>query len=106
MLVWDDAVADDAALTVSSAMDGRTRREAIAGLEVKDVAVYAKGYEPPMLIFHDFMRDLRKQLGPTAAIVVLPRAVDGGAATTADLEIWRQSLASLNDGRLFVSEMP
>ncbi len=102
-LVWDDAIADEALLHVTSAMDGRARRAAIAGIAAADVVVYAKGYEPPMLVFHDFMRDLREALGATASIVVLPRAVDGGEAAPADLEIWRQSLADLRDGRLFVS---
>ncbi len=105
-LVWDDAIADEGLLRVTSAMDSRTRRETIAGIAVADVVVYAKGYEPPMLVFHDFMRDLREKLGTDASIVVLPRAVDGSEASAADLEIWRQSLAELRDGRLFVSATP
>lgn len=102
-IVWDDAGHVEGAVRASSAMDSASRTRAIVDLPAGDVRVLTKGYEPPMLAFHDFLTELRERIGQEGAIVVMPLGLDGGPASSADLDIWRQSLASLRDMRLYVS---
>ena len=102
-VVWDDAGDVAGAVRASSAMDTASRILAIAELPAGDVRVLTKGYEPPMLAFHDFLTELRERIGREGAIVVIPLGLDGGPASPADLDIWRQSLSALRDMRLYVS---
>ncbi len=74
------------------------------GTGLERLAIVTKGWEPPVLEFLDFVEQLRGQLGPEAALVVLPVAVGGNAIEVADREIWATALGRLDDGRVYVMD--
>ena len=61
-----------------------------------------KGWEPPLLEFHDLIASLRAVIGVAAPIVVLPVNEQGETGREDHKSIWRESLAGLNDPQLFV----
>ncbi len=68
------------------------------------VAVVVRAWEPPLLDFIDFLRDLRRQCGARQAIVV---ALWGGEhpVATRDSEVWRHALRQLHDPYLHVETL-
>lgn len=61
-----------------------------------------KGWEPPLLECHDVLQALRASLGPSPAIVVTPVDEEGVGSVDEDKNMWRESLAKLNDPHLYV----
>lgn len=69
-------------------------------------AVLVKAWEPPVLDFTDFLRDLRQAIGPQRLILVAPVAIDEGGGLVAPRTVhaaqWQQRLRRLGDPALVV----
>jgi hypothetical protein len=74
---------------------------ALCGATGAGVAVITKSWEPPLLEFVDFIRDVRARCGRGRAIIVLLRGGGDGVAER-DREIWRATLRQLKDANLHV----
>jgi hypothetical protein len=68
------------------------------------VGILVKAWEPPMLDFLDFVRDIRLQCGRKKPVLVL---LWGGQddVTAPDRETWHQTLARLADPDLHVESI-
>ncbi len=66
------------------------------------VLIVCKGWEPPLLEFHDFLTALRGLLGAGTAIVVRPVDEQGADSSQEDKNVWRSSISTLNDANLYV----
>ena len=86
----DNAPADDRSIIGSVTTDAAA------------VRVVTKAWEPPMLEFHDLIIALREHFGARTSIVVQPVNEQAESAAAAELDIWRASLARLQDPKLYV----
>lgn len=79
-------------------------REALARLAggVQSVLVFTPAWEPPLLEFHDFLRELRRSVGDEASIVVTPVGEKGNVPSELEREAWSRSVARVPDPRLYV----
>ncbi len=68
----------------------------------ESICVVTKSWEPPLLEFHDYIQALRTKFGTTISILVKPINADGSFVNTADVEVWRQSIAQLQDAKVYV----
>jgi hypothetical protein len=76
-----------------------------------DIVVLVKAWEPPLMEFIDFLNTMRAaRAGGTAMLYVLPVGLDHGAelgaATPAQLKLWRDKLAAIGDPYLRVAATP
>lgn len=85
----------DTALLTPSASDNA----ASAG----QVEVLTKAWEPPLLEFHDYISALRERIGNSKSIVVRPLDPNGAPAAPAEADVWRRSLAQLQDPGVYVA---
>lgn len=63
--------------------------------------IIAKGWEPPLLEFLDFLTAVRARC-PQTSIAVAPVDVSGRAILDTDREVWARTLARSHDPRLYV----
>lgn len=72
------------------------------------VAVLVKLWEPPVIEFTDYLKQLRSAVGQGVAIIVVPVASEpGGAVVSADPELasqWRRRVSAVGDPWLAVGE--
>jgi len=68
----------------------------------KSICIVTKSWEPPLLEFHDYIKSLREHFGAEASISIQPIDTSGDYANTADTEVWRQSIAKLQDAKVYV----
>jgi fructose-specific component phosphotransferase system IIB-like protein len=69
---------------------------------VRNIHIFTKAWEPPLLEFHDFIKTLRKNFGNNTSISIQPIAAENSARNKTDLEIWRHSLEKLQDSKVYV----
>ena len=72
--------------------------------DVRQLVIFTKGWEPPLLEFNDFVLFLRELVGSEVSLTVVPVGLSGTAVEVADRRIWARSLARLGDPRLYVAD--
>ena len=86
--------------------DDRIVREISESDAANPIVVLVKAWEPPVLEFLDFLRDLRGGIGATRVVAVVPLGLDGdghpAAPDAAHAVQWRRALQSVGDPRLAV----
>ena len=84
------------------ALSGSEESSLLAKLAtVSGVAVFAKGYEPPVGDLLDFFQRLRAAIGAGASIRVVPVGLEG-PLDESEIDVWRSALAQVDDGALYV----
>jgi hypothetical protein len=87
-------------------VDDRIVRDVAESEAGTPVVVLVKAWEPPVLEFLDFLRDLRTAIGTTRAVAVVPLGLDGDGLPAAPepvhVQQWRRVLQSVGDPRLSV----
>ncbi len=68
----------------------------------RQVIVFVRAYEPPLLEFMDTLTRLRTRLGPDASIIVHPVPEPGTELAPAHVETWHRSVAALRDPQVYV----
>lgn len=68
------------------------------------VVVFTKGWEPPLLEFADFLRALRRVLGASVVLIVVPIDTRGVGVSASDRNVWSAFLARHDDPRLYVQQ--
>ncbi len=66
------------------------------------IYIVTKAWEPPLLEFHDFIKIVREHVGTQIPILVQPVGLQGEIADATDVEVWRQSIAKLQDPKIYV----
>lgn len=69
---------------------------------VKQIHIFSKAWEPPLLEFHDLIHALRNIFGSQVSISVQPVASTDSVPDKVDVEIWRHSLEKLQDSKVYV----
>ncbi len=69
---------------------------------IKKIHIITKSWEPPLLEFHDLIISIRERFGPQPIISVQPIAANMYQPEQVDVEIWRHSLAKLQDPKVYV----
>lgn len=86
--------------------DARTIATLSATPPETGLALLVKSWEPPVLEFTDFVRDLRQAVGERRLILVVPVSLDDAGALASPREIdavqWRKRLRALGDPALVV----
>ncbi len=86
--------------------DGQTIAALGAAPSDTGLALFVKGWEPPVLEFTDFVRDLRQTVGERRLILVVPAGMDdtGQLVPPRDLDAvqWQKRLRALGDAALVV----
>ena len=81
-------------------------REVALGDAASPVVVVVKAWEPPVLEFLDFLRDLRAGIGTTRVVAVVPVGLDEAglpaAPEPAHAEQWRRALQRVGDPRMSI----
>jgi hypothetical protein len=67
------------------------------------ICIVTKAWEPPLLEFHDYIEAIRTQVGAGVSIVVKPRGPQGSDPASSDIDIWRRSLARLQDPGVYIT---
>jgi hypothetical protein len=67
------------------------------------VCIVTKAWEPPLLELHDYIEAIRKQVGAGVSIVVNPLGPQGSDPVPLDVDIWRRSIARLQDPGVYVT---
>ena len=111
-LIWNDAVDDSGARLLAKtlgyglAAPCLTATSSQPDVEVpgdsERILIVTKGWEPPMLEFHDFLTQLRAG-APTATLVVVPANLDANGIDAADYGVWSDSVARAPAGNVFVA---
>jgi hypothetical protein len=120
-LIWSDAidgnlVADRArnVLSVEVAGEpafaggGATPADDIATIDAlvdrapRQVIVFVRAYEPPLLELLDTLTRIRERLGSGTSIIVNPVPEPGTELVPADVETWHRSIAALRDPQIYV----
>jgi hypothetical protein len=120
-IVWagaipPESVADTVRRHLGSTLDGpplvagggtsltgdRRTLELLREAAPRRVAVLTRGYEPPVLDLADFLSSVRAAIGSGASIVVVPLPEPDTMLAPRDLEVWRRSMATIGDDRLYV----
>jgi len=118
-LIWDESLAPDAArrysrerlglelAEIAEAGGGRAMAEDRSAMEraadgARSVVVFARGWEPPLLELLDFLAALRRRMGASASIIVMPVPEPGREVSALDREIWARAMGRLADPRLYV----
>lgn len=108
-IVWNKATSE-AAAGILAAQLGYTLTECTdAGSSITEIAIpvaerlliMTKGWEPPLLEFHDFLAALRS--ASDAKLVVIPVNLDGTGIDSADAQVWSASIARADTGDVFVA---
>jgi hypothetical protein len=68
------------------------------------LAIFSKGWEPPLLEFSDFLASVRAGIGEAATLIVIPINTRGDGIDSADREIWAEFLGRQTDPRLYVMD--
>jgi hypothetical protein len=95
----DLAVAERLAETAGNAGATDTADSDAAGTAV---VVLTPAWEPPLLEFVDFLVALRRAIGPSRSIVVVPVGESMQAVTPAESENWRLAVGSAGDPQAYV----
>ena len=108
-LTWLQQVAGNAGSSVAalSVMMDRTRwRTELESFprDVRQLVIFTKGWEPPLLEFNDFALFLREIMGSEVSFTVVPVSLSGTTVEVADRRIWARSLARVGDPRLYVAD--
>ncbi len=82
--------------------DDRASLEHIGQLAPRQVVVFVRAYEPPLLDLLDALVELRRRLGTDASIVVAPIPERDVALDAGDVDTWRRTVATLRDAHLYV----
>ncbi len=69
---------------------------------IKQIHIFSKSWEPPLLEFHDLISVLRNNFGAEVSISVQPVAANNSEPNQVDVEIWRHSLDKLQDAKVYV----
>jgi hypothetical protein len=81
-------------------------REVALGDAASPVVVVVKAWEPPVLEFLDFLRDLRAGIGTPRVVAVVPVGLDEAglpaAPEPAHAEQWRRALQRVGDPRMSI----
>jgi hypothetical protein len=85
------SIAEDAAV-IDSLVDTAPRQ----------VVVFVRAYEPPLLEFMDTLTRLRQRLGQDVSIIVHPVPEPGTELAPADVETWHRSIAARRDPQIYV----
>lgn len=80
----------------------RAAIDTVAAARPAAVFVFVRGWEPPLLDFLDFARELRGRVGEQTSLVVVPVAAGGGTVEPAASAPWSRALARLADPRLYL----
>ncbi|MDE0097130.1 MAG: DUF2868 domain-containing protein, partial [Gammaproteobacteria bacterium] len=79
----------------------------IRGHEFEAVVLVAGSWEPPMMEFIDFLRELCEQMDASVMrIVYLVPAEKREAVRPGDLETWESALYAMDDSKLYVEVQP
>jgi hypothetical protein len=120
-VIWNDAIpgttartwlreaagtAEPAVAALSVLMDSARWRTELESFprDVRQLVIFTKGWEPPLLEFNDFVLFLRELVGSEVSLTVVPVGLSGTAVEVADRRIWARSLARLGDPRLYVAD--
>jgi hypothetical protein len=76
--------------------------DSLAQSAPRQVVVFVRAYEPPLLEFMDTLTRLRKRLGPDTSIIVHPVPELGTELAPADVETWHRSIAARRDPQIYV----
>ena len=68
----------------------------------RQVVVFVRAYEPPLLEFMDTLARLRKRLGPDTSIIIHPVPEPGTELAAAHVETWHRSIAARRDPQVYV----
>ena len=111
-IIWNGAVDDTAAPALARAAGYVISGPCIAASSVAPrievpggsdrLLILTKGWEPPMLEFHDFLEQLRAD-APNATLIVVPANLDADGVDTADRDVWAASIAQAPTSRVFVA---
>jgi Protein of unknown function (DUF2868) len=66
------------------------------------VVVFTPAWEPPLLEFGDFLAALRKRVGATVSIVVVPIGEDEAPSTALERETWARAVSDAADPRVYL----
>ena len=67
------------------------------------VLILAKGWEPPLLSFLDFLTAVRNSIGPEASIAVVPLNAARTGVDSSSQVVWSRAIAQLPDPALYVA---
>ncbi|HEX6999631.1 MAG TPA: DUF2868 domain-containing protein [Gammaproteobacteria bacterium] len=119
-VIWSNSIGESAAreyarrhlgleiAVVASAGGGRTVREDEAALERlaerdgRTLLVFTPAWEPPLLEFADFVAAVRRRIGESASIVVVPVPDAPRAVTEVERDTWSRAVARLPDPRVYL----
>lgn len=95
------------AVVLTSMQSGSERELAVETLvrlssEADGVAIFTKGWEPPLLEFKDLLSHLRKSLGQNMSIVVMPMGLADNPLQATDLAVWEAFVSALGDAHTYV----
>ncbi|MDH3418116.1 MAG: DUF2868 domain-containing protein [Gammaproteobacteria bacterium] len=76
--------------------------DSLAECAPRQVVVFVRAYEPPLLEFMDALTRLRKRLGPNTSLIVHPVPELGNELAPADVETWHRSIAARRDPKIYV----
>jgi hypothetical protein len=80
----------------------RAAIETVAAARPAVVFVFVRCWEPPLLDFVDFLRELRGRIGERTSLVVVPVAPGTDAVDSAASAPWSRALARLADPHLYL----
>ena len=86
----------------ASQSDDATVMDSIADGEPRQIVVFVRAYEPPLLELMDSLTRLRQRLGPHPSIIIHPVPEPGTELAPADVETWHRSIAARRDPRTYV----
>jgi hypothetical protein len=66
------------------------------------IVVFTKSWEPPLLDFFDFLGVLRRTVGDSVSVRVVPIGLEAGPATSADLDVWAAAIKRHGDAKTYV----
>lgn len=121
VVIWNDAVsaarigewlrrlldiAGRPPLALSVLQDAAEQQDLLSELagDVRQLVIFTKGWEPPMLEFTDFLDLVRGFFGPKVSLTVVPVDVTGTEVRNDEREIWAKALSRQRDPGLYVVE--